>query len=669
MNTRACFDASNVDTPPGVEPVRPASEVTGIPSRGTGLSAELFIPDAPVSDLDMAEAAIRLVPDVTFIASKIAFCGTQHGETVADLLGRDAASIDGAGGDMECASCALTLSGFIFVPAGVHEIEVVCDAGFRLELGGLAFMEADGSQTPDATPRVAEFEGGLYEIDLLTFHSGNAMTLSLRIDGLPLDQSAFYRNMEDFEAPPEGTPLIHVEAYHPSFFRGADGLEAFCMGTATGEHDGTDNFADDDMILGLADDDPEGDLGVDVLKRGMGDSTPHNDPVLGGYGAHQWVVSVGVSLPVGDVTVKARIGAIGPTTLGDQSYGTLDIYGPGVGGKAVSVVHGYWARAGRAPHDRKTAQRPGAGTPPALPIKTEGHTAPHPGYDSPTTQADPTGTEPFACAASAWLQSGAVELASNLMGAMEPPVVLMSHEGGAVGGGDQPVELPHTPMLAAAVGTWAFIFTAHTPGNDQTQALFSKDHPDIEDGGRLTAYIRGDGVLKIRFQGEDGQVRLLDSGVKIEPNHHYHLAFTFDADEINLFLNGELVDTAVGFAGGMLDNVEDVVLGAVPCVRQGGDDSLKWHFNGVIESVMLLDRPITDVEAVFLSEAGGDIVAIDALYGLGEDDTEQPLQVVEVEDAQKAADHVEAEDPQETGGEHKSDDPKGPRPAKKPKAA
>ena len=93
------------------------------------------------------------------------------------------------------------------------------------------------------------------------------------------------------------------------------------------------------------------------------------------------------------------------------------------------------------------------------------------------------------------------------------------------------------------------------------------------------------------------------------------MAFTFDADEISLFLNGDRVATDAGFADGMSGNQEDLVLGASTRTRSGEDDNLQWHFDGEIENLVLLDRPIDELEAVFLSDAGGDVAALDALYG------------------------------------------------------
>ena len=98
-------------------------------------------------------------------------------------FGDDAASLEG-NGNLEMGPSALTLSGYIYIPPGVHEIKVVSDDGFELEIGGVDFSEFTGGRAPDATAKVADFEGGLYQIDMLYFDGGGGMALSLHIDGL-----------------------------------------------------------------------------------------------------------------------------------------------------------------------------------------------------------------------------------------------------------------------------------------------------------------------------------------------------------------------------------------------------------------------------------------------------------------------------------------------------
>ncbi|WP_413717428.1 LamG-like jellyroll fold domain-containing protein [Silicimonas sp. MF1-12-2] len=251
----------------------------------------------------------------------------------------------------------------------------------------------------------------------------------------------------------------------------------------------------------------------------------------------------------------------------------------------------------------------------------------HLGYDTRDVGSDPVGSSPWMYSSNEWLTTGQIDLASAVPAGLSAPGVLLSDAGGTFGGQDQPLEIPHDPSQAVAEGTWAFSFTADNPGNGQNQALFSKDHSGFGDGGHLTAYITDKGVLKVRFQSETEEKYLVDWNVKIKAGQEHHFAFTFDKDEIGLYLDGNLVDADTGFAKGMTGNSEDLVLGASTRTRMGDNDNLQWHFDGEISNLLLLDRPLEEIELLFLAESGGDLSALNGLYAnsaepdeAGEDD-------------------------------------------------
>lgn len=246
----------------------------------------------------------------------------------------------------------------------------------------------------------------------------------------------------------------------------------------------------------------------------------------------------------------------------------------------------------------------------------------HLGYDTRDVDGDPIGDSPWLFSQNDWLNTGQVDLASAVPAGLAAPNVLLSNAGGSLGGDNAPIEIPHTDAQAATEGTWAFSFTANNPGNGQNQALFSKDHSGYGDGGHLTAYITDKGVLKVRFQSENESKYLVDWKVKVEAGQEHQFAFTFDEDEIGLYLDGNLIDADTGFAGGMSGNTEDLVLGASTRTRMGDNDNLDWHFDGQISNLMLLDRPLEEIELLFLAESGGDLNALSGLYASSPEVTE-----------------------------------------------
>ncbi|MEO1238412.1 MAG: LamG-like jellyroll fold domain-containing protein [Pseudomonadota bacterium] len=258
------FDPSNPDTPTGLDPAVSLDAISDVPSVGTGLAGQVYFPEEG-GNIWSIGALLELIAtsdaDQTFTASELVYSGKNSQTTLAEFLGDDAASLSGDG-DVEFGPTGLQLTGYLFIPEGTHEISVASDDGFLLNIGGVNFSSFLGGRGTDETPRVAEFEGGLYDVEMYYFDGGGGQSLSMMMDGLPIDQSAFYQSIDDFENPPADVATIPVDDYHPSYFVGEQSLEGAVEGEAT---DGAD------MITGMGSD--------DTIDGGAGD-----DHILGGYG-------------------------------------------------------------------------------------------------------------------------------------------------------------------------------------------------------------------------------------------------------------------------------------------------------------------------------------------------------------------------------------------------
>jgi len=429
-----------------------------------------------------------------------------------------------------------------------------------------------------------------------------------------------------------------------------------------------------------------------LVEHAMDNRNIHYHGVAGEntYTHDHWVDHLGIDVIADYDADEDTISVIGHTTEVEVTYGTVDTDGDGVDDDMVSIIRAYSQQGnGGGAHDEDELgyivvhgdrveeddiitdagahygivdgiddiQEAVAPTGETKYIEIDGEM--HLGYDTRDIDGNPIADNPEAYSSNQWLLNGEVELDRAVDGDLEAPNVLFSHDGGMFGDGNDPIEIPHTDEQAVAEGTWAFSFTSYSPG-DGNQALFSKDHTGFKDGGHLTAFIDERGDLKVRYQSEDDQTYLYDRDLDIEAGEEYHMAFTFSGDEVKLYLNGELVDADIGFPDGMLGNAEDLVLGASTRTRNGEDDNLEWEFDGEIENVLLLDRPIEDVEAVFLSEAGGDIDALDVLYGdpaaPEEEPEEDPVEDPEEDPEEETPDEDPSEDDPEEDPEEDPED-------------
>jgi Ca2+-binding RTX toxin-like protein len=139
-------------------------------------------------------------------------------------------------------------------------------------------------------------------------------------------------------------------------------------------------------------------------------------------------------------------------------------------------------------------------------------------------------------------------------------------------------------------GTYVMEFNADEV--DGVHALFSKDAKDFADGGHLQAYIYN-GILKVRMQSEDSERWLYLRDLPIEANENYHLAVSFGSEGLKVFLDGGLVMHDAEFVQSMIDNVEDVIVGATGQSRGNQGDEAHYQFDGTITNFTVYDEQLT----------------------------------------------------------------------------
>ncbi|MEM6637647.1 MAG: LamG-like jellyroll fold domain-containing protein [Pseudomonadota bacterium] len=302
------YEAGEIETPDGMTPAVGTASVSGVPSRGTGLAGKVYAPGTAIHDIDDLEAlASSGDPELLFTATQMSYGGKKSSTTVAEFLGEDAASIVGDGDAYEMGPSGLILNGYIYIPPGVHQIEVVSDDGFELNIGGVPYSDFQGKRPAESTAKTAEFEGGLYQIDLSYFDASGSMSLMLMIDGLPVDESALYQSVADFQNPPSNVPLVPVADYHPSYFLGDESLDIPETLNGTPNADVINAAGGDDTVNGGdGADEIHGGYGHDILNGGDG-----NDILDGGRGSDVLIGGKGDDILIGrSDAAEQRIGQI-----------------------------------------------------------------------------------------------------------------------------------------------------------------------------------------------------------------------------------------------------------------------------------------------------------------------------------------------------------------------
>ena len=176
------------------------------------------------------------------------------------------------------------------------------------------------------------------------------------------------------------------------------------------------------------------------------------------------------------------------------------------------------------------------------------------------------------------------------------------------------VEIPHSDHMLLDNGTVTMWFKADDL--DGTDALFSKDSSNFDDGGHITARVVN-GELEVRLQSDDE--RYYVSGGSVAEDEWHQITFTFGGDGMQLYLDGELVDSddytgGLGTTSGDDGNHEPWTLGASQ-VASGNEvaNNLRDHFDGELDEFAIYDHAMSadDIQSLYtagVNDGGDEIV-------------------------------------------------------------
>ncbi len=208
--------------------------------------------------------------------------------------------------------------------------------------------------------------------------------------------------------------------------------------------------------------------------------------------------------------------------------------------------------------------------------------------------------------------SAADEVAGNNGTYSNAPLCGVSGQDGTAvsfDGDDDYIEIPHSSSYLLNNGTVSLWF--NTDSVSSRQGIFSKDSTGCDTGGHLTMYTESS-KLKVRLQSTS-KSKQVESG-KLSNNTWYHVAFTFGAGGMKLYIDGTEVDSdsysgGLGTNSGSTGNYEPIALGA----NSWGSGNLvvaplQDYFSGSIDDVRMYDYPLseTQVKNLYNGQAIGD---------------------------------------------------------------
>ena len=138
------------------------------------------------------------------------------------------------------------------------------------------------------------------------------------------------------------------------------------------------------------------------------------------------------------------------------------------------------------------------------------------------------------------------------------------------------------------------------------QGLLAKDAYGYGDGGHLSISLVN-GRIEVRLQSE-GKSYYICTDKLVQKGTWYHLAFSFGAEGMKLYLDGELAG-ANAYTGGLMGNREPIVIGGTNWGNKKGSGDLRKQkishpFNGNIDEVAIFGQALTAQQILQLMVAG-----------------------------------------------------------------
>ncbi len=155
------------------------------------------------------------------------------------------------------------------------------------------------------------------------------------------------------------------------------------------------------------------------------------------------------------------------------------------------------------------------------------------------------------------------------------------------------INLAHTPELEIPEGTIALSFK--TDAVTGRQGILTKDAADFQGGGNHFALYLDGSTLIARFEDGETSENMRFSG--IEAGEEYEVAATFGAGGVELFVNGQSIQSNSGVTMSWATNQEYLQIGGLGWGGPTGSDGFGYPFSGAIADVEIYGQ-VLDGDAI-----------------------------------------------------------------------
>ncbi|MFA3918480.1 LamG-like jellyroll fold domain-containing protein [Ruegeria hyattellae] len=157
----------------------------------------------------------------------------------------------------------------------------------------------------------------------------------------------------------------------------------------------------------------------------------------------------------------------------------------------------------------------------------------------------------------------------------------------------------HHGSLALSSGTIGLSFSSsHLAGKS---ALISKDGDGTQDGHFSVWIDYGSLIVTLENGGDTRWLRVPD--LVLAQDQTYHLALSFGADGLMIWLDGELVAADPEWTGGIAGNNRSLVIGGSRAWRDSDQDDAHSLFEGEIGNVMVFNKQLAQNQLLSLAAA------------------------------------------------------------------